>query len=73
MANRPLGVAGDNASLRLVLALRHGDQELHHFGITQPISPDLVKASRSCAGSGRSAGAADQVALGTRSGRAQRS
>ena len=27
-----IGVAGDNASLRLVLALRHGDQELHHLG-----------------------------------------
>jgi ATP-dependent DNA ligase len=38
-----IGVAGDNASLRLVLALRHGDQELHRFGITRPISPDLVK------------------------------
>ena len=27
-----IGVAGDNASLRLVLGLRHGDQELRHLG-----------------------------------------
>jgi ATP-dependent DNA ligase len=38
-----IGVVGDSASPRLVLGLRHGDQELHHFGITRPISPDLAK------------------------------
>jgi ATP-dependent DNA ligase len=38
-----IGIAGQNDSPRLVLGLRHGDQELHHFGVTRPISPDLVK------------------------------
>jgi ATP-dependent DNA ligase len=27
-----VGVAGDNASPRLVLGLRHGDRQLHHLG-----------------------------------------
>jgi ATP-dependent DNA ligase len=34
-----IGVVGDSQSLRLVLALRHSDGELHHFGVTRPVSP----------------------------------
>jgi len=37
-----IGVAGDERSPKLVLALTHGDGDLHHLGVTHPLSPDLL-------------------------------
>ena len=35
-----IGITGDQASPRLVLALRHADGRLHHFAVTRPISAE---------------------------------
>ena len=37
-----IGIAGDEHSPKLVLALTHGDGDLHHLGVTHPLSPDLL-------------------------------
>ena len=37
-----IGIAGDEHSRKLVLALTHGDGELHHLGVTHPLAPDLL-------------------------------
>jgi ATP-dependent DNA ligase len=38
-----IGVAGDVATPKLVLALRHADGELHHFAITRPIPTEVAE------------------------------
>lgn len=37
-----IGIAGDTHSPKLVLALTHGDGELHHLGVTHPLTTDLL-------------------------------
>jgi ATP-dependent DNA ligase len=37
-----IGIAGDEHSRKLVVALTHGDGELHHLGVTHPLAPDLL-------------------------------
>jgi ATP-dependent DNA ligase len=37
-----VGVAGDGNTPKLVLALRHADDRLHHFAVSLPISAELA-------------------------------
>ena len=41
-----IGLAGDDREPMLVLALRHKDSELHHFGLTRPVPPELLQPTR---------------------------
>ena len=37
-----IGLAGDTKTPKLVLALRHGDGNLHHFAVTRPLARELA-------------------------------
>jgi hypothetical protein len=37
-----VGVAGELATPKLVLALRHADGRLHHFAVTRPLAADVA-------------------------------
>jgi ATP-dependent DNA ligase len=38
-----VGLAGEVATPKLVLALRHADGELHHFAVTRPLPPESCR------------------------------
>jgi ATP-dependent DNA ligase len=38
-----VGLAGEMATQKLVLALRHADGRLHHFAVTRPLSADVAE------------------------------